>query len=104
MVTNCQMRAVLCYPITNTLQIAVAAGASVIATTSSDAKAERLQALGAAHVLNYSRTPEWGERAKALTPDGRGVDHVIDVVGPSTLPESMKAVRRDGLVTLAGLV
>ncbi|KAH8165800.1 hypothetical protein CIB48_g2462 [Xylaria polymorpha] len=86
------------------LQIAVAAGASVIATTSSDAKAERLQALGAAHVLNYSRTPEWGERAKALTPDGRGVDHVIDVVGPSTLPESMKAVRRDGLVTLAGLV
>ncbi|KAI8947173.1 NAD(P)-binding protein [Xylaria longipes] len=86
------------------LQIAIAAGASVIATTSSDVKAERLRALGASHVLNYSKTPEWGEQAKALTPEGRGVDHVIDVVGPSTLSESMKAVRRDGLITLAGLV
>ncbi|KAI0481652.1 hypothetical protein F4859DRAFT_529406 [Xylaria cf. heliscus] len=86
------------------LQIAVAAGASVIATTSADAKADRLRALGASHVLNYRNTPEWGERAKALTPDGRGVDHVIDVVGPSSLSESLKAVRRDGLITLAGLV
>ncbi|KAI0191154.1 hypothetical protein EV127DRAFT_428758 [Xylaria flabelliformis] len=86
------------------LQIAVAAGASVIATTSSDAKAERLRALGAFHVINYSKTPEWGEQAKALAPGGRGVDHVVEVVGPSTLPESLKAVRRDGLVTLAGIV
>ncbi|KAI0866796.1 hypothetical protein F4860DRAFT_3534 [Xylaria cubensis] len=86
------------------LQIAVAAGASVIATTSSDAKAERLRALGASHVINYSKTPEWGEQAKVLTPGGRGVDHVVEVVGPSTLPESLKAVRRDGLVTLAGIV
>ncbi|KAI0455689.1 NAD(P)-binding protein [Xylaria acuta] len=84
--------------------IAAAAGASVIATTSSDAKAERLQALGASHVINYRKTPEWGEQAKVLTPDGRGVDHVIDVVGPSTLSQSLKVVRHDGLVTLAGLV
>ncbi|TRX94882.1 hypothetical protein FHL15_004343 [Xylaria flabelliformis] len=73
------------------LQIAVAAGASVIATTSSDAKAERLRALGASHVINYSKTPEWGEQAKVLTPGARGVDHVVEVVGPSTLPESLKA-------------
>ncbi|RWA07904.1 hypothetical protein EKO27_g7210 [Xylaria grammica] len=86
------------------LQIAVAAGANVIATTSSDAKAERLQALGASHVLNYRITPEWGEKAKALTTNSRGVDNVIDVVGPLTLLESLKAVRRDGLITLTGLV
>ncbi|KAI1743596.1 NAD(P)-binding protein [Xylaria scruposa] len=86
------------------LQIAVAAGASVIATTSSDGKAERLRALGASHVINYSKTPDWGEQAKALTPGGRGVDHVVEVVGPSTLPESLKAIRRDGLLTLAGIV
>ncbi|KAJ8123701.1 hypothetical protein ONZ43_g409 [Nemania bipapillata] len=86
------------------LQIAIAAGANVIATTSSDAKAERLRALGAAHVLNYRMTSTWGEEAKALTPNGRGVDHVVDVVGPSALPESLKAVRQDGLVTLTGMV
>ncbi|KAI0118935.1 NAD(P)-binding protein [Nemania sp. FL0031] len=86
------------------LQIAVAEGANVIATTSSDAKAEHLRALGATHVLNYRTTPDWGEKAKALTPNGRGVDHVIDVVGPSALPESLKAVRQDGLVALTGVV
>ncbi|KAI8634926.1 NAD(P)-binding protein [Xylariaceae sp. FL1651] len=86
------------------LQIALAVGATVIATTSSDAKAERLRALGASHVLNYRTTPDWGEKAKALTPGGRGVDHVVDVAGPTTLPESLKAVRRDGLVTISGLL
>lgn len=87
-----------------TPQIAIAAGASVIATTSSDAKAERLRALGASHVLNYRKRPAWGEGAKALTPNGRGVDHIIDVVGPLTLPESLKAVRQDGLISLTGVV
>ncbi|KAI1122896.1 NAD(P)-binding protein [Nemania abortiva] len=86
------------------LQIAVSAGANVIATTSSDAKAERLRALGASHVLNYRTTPGWGEKAKTLTPNGRGVDHVVDVVGPSTLPESLKAVRQDGVISLVGTV
>ncbi|KAI3337019.1 NAD(P)-binding protein [Xylariaceae sp. AK1471] len=86
------------------LQIAIAAGATVIATTSSDAKAERLRAYGASHVINYRTTPDWGEKARALTPNSRGVDHVVDVAGPMTLPESLKAVRRNGLVTLAGVV
>ncbi|KAI0480553.1 NAD(P)-binding protein [Xylariaceae sp. FL0804] len=85
------------------LQIAAAAGASVVATTSSDAKAARLRALGAAHVVNYRAAPDWGARARREhTPGGRGFDHVVDVGGPSTLPESLRAVRRDGLVTLAG--
>ena len=38
----------------------------MIATTSSDAKAEQLRALGASHVLNYRTSPDWGEEAKAL--------------------------------------
>ncbi|KAI1331315.1 NAD(P)-binding protein [Xylariaceae sp. FL0255] len=86
------------------LQIALAVGAKVIATTSSDTKAERLRALGTTHILNYRSTPNWGEHAKSLTPSSRGVDHVVDVGGPTTLPESLKAIRRDGLITLAGLV
>ncbi|KAI1127109.1 hypothetical protein F5Y10DRAFT_200315 [Nemania abortiva] len=84
------------------LQIAVAAGATVIATTSSDDKAVRLRALGAAHVINYRTTLEWGKAARQHTPSGRGVDHVVDIGGNSTLPQSIAATRIDGIVSLAG--
>ncbi|KIW01338.1 uncharacterized protein PV09_07110 [Verruconis gallopava] len=86
------------------LQFAVAAGANVIASTSSDEKAERLLALGASHVINYRQTPRWGEVAKGMTPGKQGVDIVVDVGGENTLGESMKAVKVNGLVVAAGLV
>ncbi|KAL2833736.1 alcohol dehydrogenase [Aspergillus cavernicola] len=86
------------------LQFALASGATVIATTSSDVKAERLKVLGAQHVINYRTTPNWGEVAKSLTPDNRGADVVVDVGGPSTVAQSLKAVRTDGLIALAGLL
>ncbi|KAL3461832.1 GroES-like protein [Aspergillus heterothallicus] len=86
------------------LQFALASGATVIATTSSDAKAAKLKDLGAQHVLNYKTTPDWGSVAKSLTPDSRGVDIVIDVGGPSTVGQSLKAVRTDGVIALAGLL
>lgn len=76
----------------------------MIATTSSSEKADKLKDLGAHHVLNYRETPDWGEQAKALTPDGQGVDIVVDVGGPSTLAQSLKAVRRDGLISAIGLL
>lgn len=37
-------------------------GAEVVATTSSPAKADRLRALGADHVVDYAAHPEWGSR------------------------------------------
>ncbi|OQE41047.1 hypothetical protein PENCOP_c005G01674 [Penicillium coprophilum] len=83
------------------LQLAVAVGASVIVTTSSDEKGARLKTLDATHVLNYQTHPEtWGEDARALTPTpgGKGVDVVIDVGGNEILPESLAAVRVDGIV------
>ncbi|KAK7938082.1 uncharacterized protein PG986_014950 [Apiospora aurea] len=86
------------------LQIAAAAGATVVATTSSDAKAERLRSLGAQHVLNYRTQADWGVQAKALTPGGRGVDHVVDIGGASTLPQSLEAIRRDGVITVVGMI
>jgi NADPH:quinone reductase-like Zn-dependent oxidoreductase len=49
-------------------------------------------------------TPNWGEVVKSLTPDSRGVDLVVDVGGPSTVAQSMKAVRPDGIVALTGLL
>jgi NADPH:quinone reductase-like Zn-dependent oxidoreductase len=54
------------------LQFAIAAGATVITTTSSAAKADRLKMLGAHHIINYKETPNWGEEAKKLTPGGEG--------------------------------
>ncbi|KAK3064875.1 hypothetical protein LTS18_003088 [Coniosporium uncinatum] len=86
------------------LQFALAAGATVVATTSSDVKAGQLKALGAHHIINYRNDPDWGVTARSLTPKSRGVDHVIDVGGDNTLAQSLKAVRLDGLISAVGLV
>lgn len=85
------------------LQLAVAAGARVICTSSSDAKLERLQALGAHAVINYRSEPKWGKRVRELT-DGRGVDHVIEVGGPGTIEQSMLATAVGGHVSLIGVL
>lgn len=76
----------------------------MVATTSSSEKARRLRDLGADHILDYRRQLDWGVQARRLTPDGRGVDHVVDVGGAPTLAQSVAAVRRDGLVSVVGLV
>jgi NADPH:quinone reductase-like Zn-dependent oxidoreductase len=85
------------------LQFAKAAGARVIATSSSEEKLEKLQCLGADEVINYKAVAEWGHMAKALT-DGRGVDHVIEVGGPATLTNSIAACRMGGHIALIGVL
>lgn len=85
------------------LQMAKAAGATVIATSSSDDKLERLRKLGADHTVNYKSTPKWGEAVAALCPAG-GVDHVVDVGGPGNLANSFAASRDDGHVSLIGVL
>ena len=85
------------------LQFAKMAGATVIATSSSDAKLERLKALGADHVINYRSNPKWGQTALELT-GGRGVDNVIEVGGPATLEQSMTAARVGGHISVIGIL
>ena len=85
------------------LQFARGAGARVIATTSSDAKAHRLHELGAAQVINYKSTPEWAKAVREFT-DGAGVDHVVEVGGAGTLEQSLRAVRTGGRVSFIGVV
>ena len=85
------------------LQFAKAMGARVVATSSSDEKLERLKALGADHLINYRAEPKWGALARRLT-DGRGVDHVVDIGGPATLPQSFSACRVGAKVALVGLL
>lgn len=85
------------------LQFAKAAGARVIATSSSDEKLEKLGRLGADDLINYKATPSWGDKARQLT-DGRGVDHVIEVGGPATFAQSMAACRLGGHIALIGVL
>jgi len=85
------------------LQIAKAMGATVIATSSSDEKLERVRVLGADHTINYRQHEDWGTRARDWT-GGRGVDHVIEVGGPGTLAQSIAAVRIGGHIALIGVL
>lgn len=85
------------------IQFAKAAGARVIATSSSDAKLERLKTLGADHVINYKDTPEWGRKAFELT-GGRGVDEVVEIGGPGTMAQSIAACRVGGHISLIGVL
>lgn len=85
------------------LQFAKAAGATVIATSSTDAKLAQLKALGADHLINYRTDEKWGETALKLT-GGVGVDHIVEVGGPRTLPQSLVAARTGGHVAIIGAV
>ncbi|KAK6949267.1 hypothetical protein Daesc_009341 [Daldinia eschscholtzii] len=85
------------------VQFAKLVGARVIATTSSADKAKLLGKLGADHIINYRETPDWGSAAKELT-GGVGVDYVIDVVGPTSLKQSVAAVKHDGVISILGAV
>lgn len=85
------------------LQFAKMAGATVIATSSSDEKLARLEALGADCLINYRKDENWGDSVRRLTA-GRGVDHVIEVGGPSTLAQSMVAARIGGHIAVIGIL
>jgi NADPH:quinone reductase-like Zn-dependent oxidoreductase len=85
------------------LQFAHAAGALVIATSSSDGKLAQAKALGAAAGVNYRAHPEWQTAVRELT-GGRGVDHVVEVGGPGTLPRSIEAARQGGHIHLIGVL
>ncbi|KAJ7662598.1 alcohol dehydrogenase superfamily protein [Mycena polygramma] len=83
------------------LQFAVASGATVIATSSSDEKLKTATKLGAKHVINYKTTVDWPAEVKKLT-HGAGVDYVIEVAGNATLAKSLASVKVGGSVTIVG--
>ncbi|WP_026377159.1 zinc-dependent alcohol dehydrogenase family protein [Aestuariibacter salexigens] len=85
------------------LQIAKAMGARVAITSSSDEKLDKAKALGADFTVNYQKHENWGGLVKAWTLD-RGVDHVVEVGGPGTLPQSIHACRVGGNIVLIGVL
>lgn len=78
------------------VQLAAWAGATVIATVSSDDKARRALLGGAAHVINY-RTEDVAAIVMEIT-GGLGADHVVDVDLGGNLDASLAAVRENGSI------
>jgi len=76
-------------------------GGEPIVISSSDQKLEKARALGAAGTINYRRVPAWEEEVLSLT-SGRGVDHVIEVVGGENLNRSLRPVRVSGTISFIG--
>jgi NADPH:quinone reductase-like Zn-dependent oxidoreductase len=84
------------------LRIAKAAGARVVATSSSDAKLVRARKLGADATLNYKSEPQWGTKAAELA--GGTIHHVIEVGGLGTLAQSIQAIGFGGEIALIGVL
>ena len=84
------------------LQFAKRLGARVVATTSSEAKAEKLAELGADAIVNYRREADWTKRARELA--GGPVDLVVEVGGADTLDASLRLVRPGGTIALIGVL
>ena len=81
------------------IQLAKRAGATVMATASSDDKLERLKEFGLDHGINYT-TGDFVSKARGLT-GGRGVDLVVDSVG-TTLEGSIAATCYRGRIISVG--
>lgn len=75
----------------------------MIATSSSDEKLSAARSLGATHLINYKKTPDWGAEVLRLT-NGRGADHVVDVAGAGTIEQSILAAKHGGLISLIGFL
>ena len=82
------------------LQIAKMLGARVLATTSSEEKAEKLRGLGADEVINYE-TQRVLEQVRRLT-GKKGVEVVFDHVGASVWEESIKSLAKGGRLVTCG--
>jgi len=85
------------------LQLARAAGARVVVTSSSDDKLARARALGASDGICYARTPQWDQELLRLT-GGQGADCVVEIGGAGTLARSYQSVARNGKVVLIGFL
>ena len=82
------------------IQLAKRAGATVIATASSDERLARLKEFGMDHGINYT-TQDLVAEVKRLT-NNAGVNLVVDPVGGSTLQKSILAMGYRGHVSLVG--
>ena len=74
-----------------------------IVTSSSDAKLQRLRDLGARHLINYKKTPDWADEVLKIT-GGLGADVIVESGGPGTMDQSLKAVAEGGTISAIGVL
>jgi NADPH:quinone reductase-like Zn-dependent oxidoreductase len=84
------------------LQIAKAAGATVIITSGDDDKLARAISLGADHGVNRLKT-DWAQAVIDLT-DGRGAEHILEVAGGANFDRSITASAVRGQISVIGLL
>ena len=83
------------------VQVAKLAGAaSIIATASSEKKLEQAKALGATHLINYSKE-NFAEKVMAFT-GGRGVDVIMEHIGGEVFTRSLQCLARGGIIVTVG--
>jgi NADPH:quinone reductase-like Zn-dependent oxidoreductase len=85
------------------LQLAVAHGARVFVTSRSRGKIARLKQLGAAEVIDTSANAAWDEVVLSLT-EGRGADHILDVIGGDSVPRSIEVAAWRGHIAVIGIM
>src|SRR5439155_669922 len=85
---------------TAAIQVAKLAGCTVFVTSSTDEKLQKAKALGADVLVNYKAVP-WSKAVWELT-GRRGVDVIVDHVGPATFKDSVRTLRKGGRVVVPG--
>ena len=85
------------------LQFAKLRGAHVTLISSSDGKIARAKALGADAAINYLKTPEWYKATRDIT-GGSGYDHILELGGEKTLPQSLRCIRPGGMLSMIGVL
>ncbi|BCW87693.1 2-haloacrylate reductase [Alphaproteobacteria bacterium SO-S41] len=82
------------------IQLAKQAGATVIATASSEVRLAKLKAYGLDHGIDYAKQDVAQEIMKIT--DNKGVNLVVDPVGGATLPSSLASLGYRGRISLVG--
>lgn len=82
------------------IQLAKRAGATVLATASSDEKLDRLKELGLDHGINYAER-DFVEAVRELS-GGRGADLIVDSIGGRNLARSIEAAAYRGRIITVG--
>jgi NADPH:quinone reductase-like Zn-dependent oxidoreductase len=85
------------------LKFAKLLGTHVTIISSSDQKIARAMALGADAAINYTSTPEWAKATREIT-GGRGFDHIVELGGEKTLPQSLRCIRPGGTLSMIGVL
>jgi NADPH:quinone reductase-like Zn-dependent oxidoreductase len=59
--------------------------------------------MGADYTINYLTTPEWAKASRELT-EGNGYDHIVELGGEKTLPQSLRCIRPGGTLSMIGIL